>query len=395
MNKDSQSADDQEMSEGNISDSTSETVNTGISDDIAVTDDTDISDDKTTADNSDIPDDIATTSSDTKSPAPVTTKYVAVTVDDGPDGTGCGEYLRICLEQDIRLTFFVVGQNIESNSEQLEAMINAGCEIGNHSWSHSNLTTMSEDEIRSEISDTTDGICNVLPQAKVSFVRAPFFAYSDLVYDTVEYPLIDAALAESDSEQSDKTLETLLSATDGDIILLHCWNEGSITALEKAIPEMKENGFEFVTVSELFNIKGVEPHPGSVYRHISENLTGKYTPAREIFTGGELTSGDWSNWTDAAVLDINELKAMSEGQALWVEYDSVANPCLILQSWSGGEGWVQVTPSSDDGSTAIFTYEDLLSQFKADSFSRLNACMIRPLGADLTVTSVSVAESKK
>ncbi len=322
----------------------------------------------------------------------VTPKYISITVDDGPDGVGCDEYLRICEEQDIKITFFVIGQNIEKNGKQLRSMVESGCEVGNHSWSHTDLTSMSDEEVLEEISMTTEKILEYCPEAKVTFVRAPFFAYSDTVNDLIKYPFIDAALAESDSDNSDKTLETILSADDGDIILLHCWNEGSIHALETAIPEMKEAGFQFVTVSELFDIKGVEPLPGLVYRHISENLTGMYTPTQEIFTDGEFTDGDWSNWKDAAVLNVADIKNMTEDQALMVRYESTANPCLILQSWSGGEGWVQVTPSSDDGSTAIFTYEDLLEQFKADSFSRLNACMIRPFGSSLTVRSVCIAD---
>ncbi len=322
-------------------------------------------------------------------------KYVAITVDDGPDGAGCEEYLRICREQDIRITFFVIGQNLEKNGSQLRDMLDAGCEIGNHGWSHADLTTLSKDKIITEIVETTERIKSLSENAEVTLARAPYFAYSSLVSEAVGYPLIDAAIAESDPDQSDKTYATLLSADDGEIVLLHCWNDGSIRALEKAVPEMKAKGYQFVTVSEMFRIKGVEPQEGIVYRHVSMNLMGVYNPSREIFTGGELTSGDWNNWTDAAVLDVKTIKEMKDGQALWVRYESVANPCLILQSWSGGEGWVQVTPSSDDGSTAIFTYEDLLEQFQATDFSKLNSCTLRPVGSDLTVKSVHIAEKSE
>lgn len=318
-------------------------------------------------------------------------KLLAITVDDGPDGAGCEEYLKICRENDIAITFFVIGQNIEKNKEQLQEMLDAGCEIGNHSWSHGYLTNMTAEKIQKELGDTDEAIRSYAPDARISFVRAPYFAYNDLVYEQVGYPLIDAALAEGDSDQSAKTLQTLLGAGDGDIVLLHCWNQGSIQALREAVPKLKEQGFRFVTVSELFEEKGVEPTPGTVYRHVAENLKGRYQKSEQIFSGGEMTSGDWNHWADAAVLELSKVKGMTKGQALWVEYESTSSPCLILQSWSGGAGWVQAIPTSDDGKTAIFTYEDLLEQFGAKDLSKLNACSLRPFGADLQVVSVDIA----
>jgi len=322
---------------------------------------------------------------------PATEKLLAITVDDGPDGEGCGAYLEICRENDIVLTFFVIGQNIEAHSGQLREMLDAGCEIGNHSWSHGYLNSMTADELQREIGDTNEMIRRSVPEAEISLVRAPYFAYSDLVYESVGYPLIDAALAESDADQEAKTLQTLLSAEDGDIVLLHCWNQGSIRALREAVPKLKEKGFRFVTVSGLLEAKGVDPKAGTVYRHVAENLMGLYQKTEQIFSDGKLTSGDWNNWTDAAVLDAAGLKKMQAGQGLWVEYDSASAPCLILQSWFGGAGWVQMTPTSDDGRTAIFTYEDMLEQFGAEDLKRLDACVIRPVGANLTVLSVDVA----
>ena len=322
---------------------------------------------------------------------PVAEKLLAITVDDGPDGEGCKAYLEICRENDIVLTFFVIGQNIEAHSGQLREMLDAGCEIGNHSWSHGYLNSMTADELQREIGDTNEMIRRSVPEAEISLARAPYFAYSDLVYESVGYPLIDAALAESDADQEAKTLQTLLSAEDGDIVLLHCWNQGSIRALREAVPKLKEKGFRFVTVSGLLEAKGVDPKAGTVYRHVAENLMGLYQKTEQLFSDGKLTSGDWNNWTDAAVLDAARLKKMQAGQGLWVEYDSASAPCLILQSWSGGAGWVQMTPTSDDGRTAIFTYEDMLEQFGAEDLKRLDACVIRPVGANLTVLSVDVA----
>lgn len=320
-------------------------------------------------------------------------KLIAVTVDDGPDGSGTKEYIRVATEYNAPLTFFVVGQNIANNAKQLEEMLAAGCEIGNHSMTHSNLTELDAAKIQEEIKKTDSLIAQVVPEAKVSFVRAPYFAYNNVVYENVDYPLIDAALQESGTDY-EATLNVLLGASDGDIVLMHTWNTASLKALEEAIPALRDAGFEFVTVSQLFAARGMEALDATVYRQVGENLSGKYEVVQNLFTGENTAGGDWSNWQTAVDLNKADVAAMTEGQAIQVTYKSTVGPCLILQSWSGGPGWVQMTPSSDDGKTAIFTYEDMVAAY-GGPLEHLDASMVRPYGADLTVTSVDVLKMRE
>ncbi len=319
-------------------------------------------------------------------------KLIAVTVDDGPDGSGTKEFIRVAKEYEAPLTFFVVGQNIANNSGQLEEMLAAGCEIGNHSTTHVSLTDLDAGEVKEEITQTNALIEKYAPEAEINFVRAPYFAYNDVVYENVNYPLIDAALAESGTDY-EATLKVLLGASDGDIVLMHTWNTASLQALEEAIPKLKEEGFAFVTVSQLFAARGMEPLEGTVYRHIGENLSSKYEIVSNLFTGENSASGDWSNWETAVELDKTVVAAMTEEQAIKVEYQSTVGPCLILQSWTGGPEWIQMTPSSDDGKTAIFTYEDIIAAYDGP-LENLDAVLVRPYGADITVTSVDLMQVK-
>ena len=195
-------------------------------------------------------------------------KYVAITVDDGPDGAGCEEYLSIARENDIKLTFFVVGENIASHASQINDITSLGCEIGNHSMTHAYLNEMSASEVTSEIEGCDKAIASVSPDIKVSFARAPYYAYSDTLKETIWYPLIESAVNEGDSDDEETTASNLLSLKDGDIMLMHCWNEGSKKALAEHVADMKADGYEFVTVSELFAIKGVTPENGVVYRNV-------------------------------------------------------------------------------------------------------------------------------
>lgn len=319
-------------------------------------------------------------------------KLIAVTVDDGPDGSGTKEFIRVAKEYEAPLTFFVVGQNIANNSGQLEEMLAAGCEIGNHSTTHVALTQLEAEGVKEEITQTNGLIEKYAPEAEVSFFRAPYFAYNDVVYENVGYPLIDAALAESGTDY-EATLKVLLGAADGDIVLMHTWNTASLQALEEAIPQLKEEGFAFVTVSQLFAARGMEPLEGTVYRHIGENLSARYEMVSKLFTGENSASGDWSSWETAVELKAEDAAAMTEGQAIKVEYRSTVGPCLILQSWTGGPEWIQMTPSSDDGATAIFTYEDMTAAY-GGPLENLNAVLVRPYGADITVTSVDMMQAK-
>ncbi len=315
-------------------------------------------------------------------------KLLAITVDDGPDGSGTDGYIKLAEAYNAPLTFFVLGQNIEKNTSQLQKMLDAGCEIGNHSTTHGYFTNMTAEEIKNEIAKTNALITQYAPDAEVNFFRAPYFAYNDTVYNNVEYPIIDAAKAEVGTDYQ-ATLNVLLGAEDGDIILLHSWNTASLQALEAAIPQLRENGFEFVTVSSLFEEKDMEPVDGTVYRSIKQNLSGEYQSVENLFTGSNSVSGDWNNWTTAVDLSIDKVASLKEGQAIKVEYQATIGPCLILQSWSGGPNWIQMTASSDDGSTAIFTYEDIIAAY-GGTLETLNASMIRPYGADITVTSVDI-----
>ena len=315
-------------------------------------------------------------------------RLVAVTVDDGPDGAGCEACLRICRENGIPVTFFVVGQNIAGHRGQLRDMLDAGCEIGNHSWSHTDLTALDPDAVVREFADTNQEIAEAVPGTKVRFARAPYFAYSDKALAAVNAPLIDCSRAESDSDQYEQTLQTLLGAEDGDIILLHCWNTGSVRALEEAVPQMLADGVEFVTVSELFARQGVTPVNGKVYRSVKPNLQGNYRAEQVLFENGALTSGDWNSWQSAADLNKDDVKRLRKGQAIGVRYESTAAPCLILMSWSGGPDWVQLNPSSDDGAYAIYTWEDITAAF--GSLDKLDSSQVRPWGTDVTVLAVEL-----
>jgi peptidoglycan/xylan/chitin deacetylase (PgdA/CDA1 family) len=138
-----------------------------------------------------------------------------------------------------------------------------GCDIDNHSWSHSNMTTLTAEQIKKEIEDTSNIIhdtVGVTPQ----FFRPPFILINDVMYDNIELPFICGinCLDWDASVTSEQRAEAILAnAKDGDIILVHDFkdNYNTVNALDDIIQGLKDKGFVFVTISKLFELKGVDP----------------------------------------------------------------------------------------------------------------------------------------
>ena len=111
---------------------------------------------------------------------------LALTFDDGP-----GEYtdeLLDCLEQNnAHATFFMLGQNVSSYPDAPKRMLELGCEIGSHSWDHTQLTTIDLDAVAKQFSDTDDALIQACGQA-ASVARAPYGDGNSDIYNTVNKP---------------------------------------------------------------------------------------------------------------------------------------------------------------------------------------------------------------
>ena len=194
----------------------------------------------------------------------MTEKYIAFTFDDGPNTTVTPLIAKLFEQYGGHATFFVVGDNIDSDSS--EAMRNAylnGHEINSHSLTHSNMSKFTAEQVAYEI-ETTDSIVRSVIGCVPRFFRPPYISYNQLMFDTIDKPFI-CGRGVDDWDKS-VTVEQRISgllekAEDGGIILLHDQddNYATVETLETVLPKLKEDGYRFVTVSGLFKIKGVTP----------------------------------------------------------------------------------------------------------------------------------------
>lgn len=189
---------------------------------------------------------------------------IALTFDDGPNTTTTPHVLA-CLERyQIPATFFAVGSQItEETSDILRRACQIGCEIANHSLTHRAMPELEEAVQYNEIEETSSRIyaaAGVRPR----FFRPPYIAVNDKMHEVIQLPFICGYGAKDweESVSAKERAERILSqAADGAILLLHdsSGNDKTVLALQQIIPALLERGYEFVTVSDLFQKKQVDP----------------------------------------------------------------------------------------------------------------------------------------
>jgi len=190
-------------------------------------------------------------------------KICALTFDDGPDVNKTKLVLDILEREQVPGTFFVIGQLINNNTAPvLKRAVALGSEIGNHSWSWSGLNSMSAADIRESVGKTTDAIekyAGVTPH----FFRPPNLATSQTMFETIDYPFASGIVAydwDGNTSDQERANHVLKGVRDGAIILLHdVQPHQTHKTLEILIPELRKQGYTFVTLSELFERKGVDP----------------------------------------------------------------------------------------------------------------------------------------
>ena len=202
-------------------------------------------------------------------------KLIALSFDDGPNETTTAEVLDLLQEHDIPASFFVIGQFInESTARQMTRAISLGCEVQNHSLTHTMMTQLSPEEVAEEVRKT-DELIEKYTGTKPWLFRPPFINHNESMHQTIGHTFICGVGCEDwiPERTAQQRYEILISTLkDGDIVLLHDLqgNDNTVEALKMLIPEMKKQGYTFVTVTELYKRKGVspDPHNGVIYSNV-------------------------------------------------------------------------------------------------------------------------------
>ena len=186
-------------------------------------------------------------------------KKIALTFDDGPHPNQTKRILDILDRYQVRATFFMVGVNIENYPDAAKEVIVRGHEVGNHTYSHAKIGTMSESDVDREL-ERCEEVLDELFDYEPHLFRPPQGILSDAVEGCSferDYRLILWSLDTRDWEvkNTDRIVKNVLSNIQGgDIVLMHDYigtNSHTADALEILLPELLARGYEPVTVSEL------------------------------------------------------------------------------------------------------------------------------------------------
>lgn len=195
-------------------------------------------------------------------------KLVALTFDDGPNEELTALVLDKLEKYNVVASFFIIGQLVnESTQPTLERMVAMGCEPQNHSWGWESMNAMESEEIRESVTKT-NAVIKKYSGKEPTFFRPPNLAASDEMHASVGLPFASGVLgmdwAGCDTTAKDRANNVLNGMRDGAIVLLHDvqpYPHPTPEALDILIPALKKQGYEFVTLSELFRRKGVTPDP--------------------------------------------------------------------------------------------------------------------------------------
>lgn len=191
-------------------------------------------------------------------------KMVALTFDDGPT-MKTDEILSILEELNVKVTFFVVGADLEKNLSLGQKIVRAGHELGNHSYAHKRMVLKSYDYIRQEIEKTdqlirkagyTGEILFRPPNGKKLFLLPYYLRQHER--KTIMWDVEPDSYPEIAGSSREITKHVMENTKPGSIILLHVMFDSrseSVKAIKGIVTGLRERGYRFITVSELLKYK--------------------------------------------------------------------------------------------------------------------------------------------
>jgi len=191
-------------------------------------------------------------------------KIIALTFDDGPSPQYTESILNVLKDKNIKATFFVVGENIDKYPEVLKRIHKEGHEIGNHGNSHKRIAFMKSQQIAKEILITEEKI-HYLTNTRPTIFRVPYGLFGSNLPATTQLLNLEVIGWNVDSlDWKNPGVEIIIDnvikdVTEGSIILMHDGSnedkipnhDQTLSALPQIIGNLQENGYSFVTTSEL------------------------------------------------------------------------------------------------------------------------------------------------
>lgn len=189
-------------------------------------------------------------------------RICALTFDDGPTGTVMSEILDVLKKNNIKASFFLIGNQVNEYKAVVKRAYDEGNLVLNHSFTHPDFFKLSADSIKKQILDTEDAIYNVTGK-RPAILRPPYASLNNTIISTSKDLGYRIAIWSTDTmDWSQKSTENIIknvvdNVRPGEIIIMHCNDDKEVTveALPSVISELRAKGYSFVTLDEFLNIR--------------------------------------------------------------------------------------------------------------------------------------------
>ncbi len=188
---------------------------------------------------------------------PKSSGAIALTFDDGPHPKLTPRLLEILKKENVRATFFMLGEQVEKFPDVAKMVADAGFEIGNHSYSHADMTKLSIEEIRNEVRKTQDAIEKAIGK-KPELFRPPYGNVNAKVYDVLKDEGLEVVTWSIDPRDWDAKKSSsqviglvLKEGEPGGIVCIHDIHARTVDAVPEIIGGLKAKGLQFTTAGDL------------------------------------------------------------------------------------------------------------------------------------------------
>lgn len=203
---------------------------------------------------------------------------VALTFDDGPNPYYTQQVLAVLQEYGIKATFFCIGRQVAQYPSLVKQEYDAGNVIGNHTWSHADLTKLSSDDILTQINTTSDAIQQAIG-VRPTFFRPPYGVINaNVLTQANQLGLTTIVWNDEARDWTTPGISVISSrilglAGNGAIILLHDGGGNrsqTVAALPTIITSLRQQGYKFVTLPQM--VHDLPQHPASTMAPTSMSM---------------------------------------------------------------------------------------------------------------------------
>lgn len=180
-------------------------------------------------------------------------KRIALTFDDGPHPYYTEQLLDGLKERGVQVTFFVTGEHAKLHPDIIKRIYEEGHLIGNHTYSHMQLTAANKEEFKNQLI-MTNGVIEEITGEEVVYVRPPYGTW-DKAFEK-ELNMIPVLWTIDPLDWCSRNVACITEsvvekAEENDIILMHDYYDTSVTAALKIVDDLQAEGYTFVTVEEI------------------------------------------------------------------------------------------------------------------------------------------------